>query len=186
MVFIEQCENPKSITILIRGGTKRLVDEAERSIKDALNVIKDVVIEGRVVAGGGAPEMEVALGLRDYAKTLAGKEQLAVEKFAEALEIVPAQLAENAGLDPIEMTVALRAEHKEGKKWMGINVFDRKVDDMYKLDVIEPVLVKKQVIKSAVEAAAMILKIDDVIAASKIEEKGKEKEGKEESFGEEE
>ena len=186
MVFIEQCENPKSITILIRGGTKRLVDEAERSIKDALNVIKDVVVEGRVVAGGGAPEMEVALGLRDYAKTLAGKEQLAVEKFAEALEIVPAQLAENAGLDPIEIIVALRAEHKEGKKWMGINVFDRKVDDMYKLDVIEPVLVKKQVIKSAVEAAAMILKIDDVIAASKIEEKGKEKEGKEESFGEEE
>ena len=186
MVFIEQCENPKSITILIRGGTKRLVDEAERSIKDALNVIKDVVVEGRVVAGGGAPEMEVSLGLRDYAKTLAGKEQLAVEKFAEALEIVPAQLAENAGLDPIEMIVALRAEHKEGKKWMGINVFDRKVDDMYKLDVVEPVLVKKQVIKSAVEAAAMILKIDDVIAASKIEEKGKEKEGKEESFGEEE
>ena len=186
MVFIEQCENPKSITILIRGGTKRLVDEAERSIKDALNVIKDVVVEGRVVAGGGAPEMEVSLGLRDYARTLAGKEQLAVEKFAEALEIVPAQLAENAGLDPIEMIVALRAEHKEGKKWMGINVFDRKVDDMYKLDVVEPVLVKKQVIKSAVEAAAMILKIDDVIAASKIEEKGKEKEGKEESFGEEE
>ena len=183
MVFIEQCENPKSITILIRGGTKRLVDEAERSIKDALNVIKDVVIEGRVVAGGGAPEMEVALGLRDYAKTLAGKEQLAVEKFAEALEIVPAQLAENAGLDPIEIIVALRAEHKEGKKWMGINVFDRKVDDMYKLDVVEPVLVKKQVIKSAVEAAAMILKIDDVIAASKIEEKEKGKEG---SFGEEE
>ena len=186
MVFIEQCENPKSITILIRGGTKRLVDEAERSIKDALNVIKDVVVEGRVVAGGGAPEMEVSLGLRDYARTLAGKEQLAVEKFAEALEIVPAQLAENAGLDPIEMIVALRAEHKEGKKWMGINVFDRKVDDMYKLDVVEPVLVKKQVIKSAVEAAAMILKIDDVIAASKIEEKGKEKEGKEGSFGEEE
>ncbi|MCD6126726.1 MAG: TCP-1/cpn60 chaperonin family protein [Thaumarchaeota archaeon] len=186
MVFIEQCENPKSITILIRGGTKRLVDEAERSIKDALNVIKDVVVEGRVVAGGGAPEMEVALGLRDYAKTLAGKEQLAVEKFAEALEIVPAQLAENAGLDPIEIIVALRAEHKEGKKWMGINVFDRKVDDMYKLDVVEPVLVKKQVIKSAVEAAAMILKIDDVIAASKIEEKEKEKEGKEGSFGEEE
>ena len=183
MVFIEQCENPKSITILIRGGTKRLVDEAERSIKDALNVIKDVVVEGRVVAGGGAPEMEVALGLRDYAKTLAGKEQLAVEKFAEALEIVPAQLAENAGLDPIEIIVALRAEHKEGKKWMGINVFDRKVDDMYKLDVVEPVLVKKQVIKSAVEAAAMILKIDDVIAASKIEEKEKGKEG---SFGEEE
>ena len=186
MVFIEQCENPKSITILIRGGTKRLVDEAERSIKDALNVIKDVVVEGRVVAGGGAPEMEVSLGLRDYARTLAGKEQLAVEKFAEALDIVPAQLAENAGLDPIEITVALRAEHKEGKKWMGINVFDRKVYDMYKLDVVEPVLVKKQVIKSAVEAAAMILKIDDVIAASKIEEKGKEKEGKEESFGEEE
>lgn len=187
MVFVEGCENPKSITILIRGGTKRIVDEAERSIKDALNVVKDVVVEGKIVAGGGAPETEVALGLRDYAKTLAGKEQLAVEKFAEAMEIVPIQLAENAGMDPIEIVVNLRARHKEGEKWAGVNVFAGKIDDMWKLEVLEPVLVKKQVIKSAVEAASMILKIDDIIAASKLEEKkpGKEREEKEESeFGE--
>lgn len=182
MVFIEGCENPKAITILIRGGTKRLVDEAERSIKDALNVVKDVLVEPKIVAGGGAPEMEVSLALRDYAKTLPGKEQLAVEKFAEAVEIVPAQLAENAGLDPIEALVNLRAKHKEGQRWAGINVFEGKIDDMYKLNVLEPVLVKKQAIKSAVEAAAMILRIDDIIAASRLEEKkgGKGKEEKEE------
>ncbi|RLG05250.1 MAG: thermosome subunit [Thaumarchaeota archaeon] len=182
MVFIEGCENPKSITILIRGGTKRLVDEAERSIKDALNVIKDVIVENKIVAGGGASEVEVALALRDYSKTLPGKEQLAVEKFAEAVEIIPAQLAENAGLDPIEAVVTLRAKHKEGQKWAGVNVLEGKLDDMYKLNVLEPVLVKKQSIKSAVEAAAMILKIDDVIAASRLEEK----KGKEEKIGEEE
>ncbi len=182
MVFIEGCENPKAITILIRGGTKRLVDEAERSIKDALNVVRDVLVEPKIVAGGGAPEMEVSLALRDYAKTLPGKEQLAVEKFAEAVEIVPAQLAENAGLDPIEALVNLRAKHKEEQKWVGVNVFDGKIDDMYKLDVLEPVLVKKQAIKSAVEAAAMILKIDDIIAASRLEERkgGKGKEEREE------
>ena len=182
MVFIEGCENPKSITILIRGGTKRLVDEAERSMKDALNVIKDVIVESKIVAGGGACEVEVALALRDYSKTLPGKEQLAVEKFAEAVEIIPAQLAENAGLDPIEAVVTLRAKHKEGQKWAGVNVLEGKLDDMYKLNVLEPVLVKKQSIKSAVEAAAMILKIDDVIAASRLEEK----KGKEEKTGEEE
>jgi len=182
MVFIEGCENPKAITILIRGGTKRLVDEAERSIKDALNVVKDVIVEPKIVAGGGAPEIEVSLALRDHAKTLPGKEQLAVEKFAEAVEIVPAQLAENAGLDPIEALVNLRAKHKEGQRWAGINVFEGKIDDMYKLNVLEPVLVKKQAIKSAVEAAAMILRIDDIIAASRLEEKkgGKGKEEKEE------
>ncbi|MEM1711645.1 MAG: thermosome subunit beta [Nitrososphaerota archaeon] len=182
MVFIEGCENPKAITILIRGGTKRLVDEAERSIKDALNVVKDVLVEPKIVAGGGAPEIEISLALRDYAKTLPGKEQLAVEKFAEAVEIVPAQLAENAGLDPLEALVNLRAKHKEGQRWAGINVFEGKIDDMYKLNVLEPVLVKKQAIKSAVEAAAMILRIDDIIAASRLEEKkgGKGKEEKEE------
>ncbi len=185
MVFIEGCENPKSITILIRGGTKRLVDEAERSLKDALNVIKDVILEPKIVAGGGAPEIEVSLAIRDYAKTLPGKEQLAVEKFADALEVIPAQLAENAGLDPIEAVVSLRARHKEGKKWTGINVMEGKIDDMYKLNVIEPVLVKKQSIKSAVEAAAMILKIDDIIAASRLEEKSKEKKSEEETSLEE-
>jgi thermosome len=182
MVFVEGCENPKAITILIRGGTKRLVDEAERSIKDALNVVKDVLVEPKIVAGGGAPEIEVSLALRDYAKTLPGKEQLAVEKFAEAVEIVPAQLAENAGLDPIEALVSLRAKHKEGQRWTGVNVFEGKSDDMYKLNVLEPVLVKKQAIKSAIEAAAMILRIDDIIAASRLEERkgGKGKEEREE------
>ena len=186
MVFIEKCENPKSITILVRGGTKRLVDEAERSLKDALNVVKDVVVENKIVAGGGAPEVEVALGLRDFAKSLAGKEQLAVEKFAEALEVIPMQLAENAGLDPIEIIVSLRARHKKGEKWAGINVFEGKIDDMYKLEVLEPLLVKKQAIKAAVEAAAMILKIDDIIAASRLEEKKKGKEEGQEEYSFEE
>ncbi|MCD6341948.1 MAG: thermosome subunit, partial [Thaumarchaeota archaeon] len=187
MVFIEKCENPKSITILVRGGTKRLVDEAERSLKDALSVVKDVILESKIVAGGGAPEVEVALGLRDYSKSLAGKEQLAVEKFAEALEVIPMQLAENAGLDPIEVIVSLRAKHKNGEKWAGVNVMEGKIGDMYKLEVLEPLLVKKQAIKAAVEAAAMILKIDDIIAASRLEgKKEKEKEfGAEESSFEE-
>jgi len=186
MVFIEKCENPKSITILVRGGTKRLVDEAERSLKDALNVVKDVVVESKIVAGGGAPEVEVALGLRDYAKSLAGKEQLAVEKFAEALEVIPMQLAENAGLDPIEIIVSLRARHKKGEKWAGVNVFEGKLDDMYKLEVVEPLLVKKQAIKAAVEAAAMILKIDDIVAASRLEEKKKGREEGQEEYSFEE
>jgi len=179
MVFIEGCENPKSITILIRGGTQRIVDEAERSLKDAINVVKDVIVEGKVVAGGGAPEIEVAMRLRDYANTLAGKEQLAVNKFAEALEIVPSQLSENAGMDPIETIVNLTSEHKKGNKWAGVDVFNAKIADMFKRDVIEPLLVKKQTIKSAVEAASMILKIDDIIAASRLEEKTP-KTGKEE------
>lgn len=180
MVFVEECENPKSITILIRGGTKRIVDEAERSLKDAINVVKDVIIEGRIVAGGGSPEAEIALRLRDFAKSLSGKEQLAVEKFAEALEIVPMQLSENAGMDPIETLLTINAKHKDGQKWIGVDVLNGKISDMYKIDVIEPTLVKKQVIKSSVEAASMILKIDDVIAASKIETKGPEKGPKEE------
>ncbi len=190
MVFIEGCENPKAISILIRGGTQRIVDEAERSLKDAINVVKDVIVEGKVVAGGGAPEVELAMKLRDYANTLAGKEQLAVNKFAEALEIVPSQLAENAGMDPIETIVNLTSEHKKGIKWAGVDVFNAKIADMFKQNVIEPLLVKKQTIKSAVEAASMILKIDDIIAASRLEEKtpktgkeeGKVGEGEEGSF----
>ena len=185
MVFIEGCENPKSLTILIRGGTQRIVDEAERSIKDAINVVKDVIVEGKIVAGGGAPELETALKLRDFAKSLPGKEQLAVEKFAEALEIIPAQLAENAGMDPIETIVTLSAKHKEGKTWYGVNVVEGKLDDMMSLNVLDPLLVKKQTIKSAMEAASMILKIDDIIAASKLEEKGGGKK-KEEETGESE
>ncbi|MCS7143280.1 MAG: TCP-1/cpn60 chaperonin family protein [Aigarchaeota archaeon] len=178
MVFIEGCENPKAVTILIRGGSQRVIDEAERSIKDAINVVKDVLLEPKVVAGGGAPEIEVALALRDYAKSLPGKEQLAVEKFAEALEIVPAQLAENAGLDSIDTLVTLRAKHKDGHKWYGVDVLNTRYANMYEQNVLDPIIVKKQTIKSATEAATMILKIDDIIAASKLSEKKPEKPAK--------
>jgi thermosome len=180
MVFIEGCKNPKSVSILIHGGTQRIVDEAERSFKDAINVVKDILVEPKIVAGGGAPEVELALRLRDYAKSLPGKEQLAVEKFADALERIPMQLAENAGLDPIESIVSLRAAHKDGKKWEGVDVLGYSLGDMWGENVFEPVVVKKQVIKSAVEAACMILKIDDIIAASKLSEKESKKEKKEE------
>jgi len=180
MVFIEGCKNPKSVSILIHGGTQRIVDEAERSFKDAINVVKDILLEPKIVAGGGAPEVELALRLRDYAKSLPGKEQLAVEKFADALERIPMQLAENAGLDPIESIVSLRAAHEDGKKWEGVNVLGYSLGDMWAENVFEPVVVKKQVIKSAVEAACMILKIDDIIAASKLSEKESKKEKKEE------
>ncbi|MEM0383823.1 MAG: thermosome subunit beta [Candidatus Caldarchaeum sp.] len=182
MVFVEGCDNPRSLTILIRGGTQRIVDEAERSLKDAINVVKDVIVEGKVIAGGGAGEIETALRLRDYAKTLPGKEQLAVNKFAEALEAIPSQLAESSGMDPIEAIVSLTSKHKEGGLTYGINVFKGEIADMQKLEVIDPLLVKKQTIKSAVEAAAMVLKIDDIIAASRLEtpSPGKKGEGKEE------
>jgi thermosome len=185
MVFVEGCENPRAVTILVRGGTQRIVDEAERSIKDAINVVKDILMEPKIVAGGGAIETELALRLRDYARTLPGKEQLAVEKFAEALEIVPTQLAENAGLDPVESIVTLRSKHKEGERWYGVDVLNNRLHDMMSLNVIDPVAVKKQVIKSAVEAASLVLKIDDIIAASKLSEKEGKKEGKKEEEEEE-
>ncbi|MEM0349766.1 MAG: thermosome subunit beta [Candidatus Caldarchaeum sp.] len=183
MVFIEGCENPRSLTILIRGGTQRIVDEAERSLKDAINVVKDVIVEGKVIAGGGAAELETALRLRDYAKSLPGKEQLAVNKFAEALEAIPSQLAESCGMDPIEAIVNLTSKHKEGNINYGINVFKSELADMKQLEVIDPLLVKKQTIKSAVEAAAMILKIDDIIAASRLETPGAGKKGEKEEGG---
>ena len=168
MTFIEGCKNPKSVAILIRGGTERIVDEAERSIHDALSVIRDVVQEPKALAGGGAPELEMSRALRDYAESLPGREQLAVQKFADAIETVPTTLGENAGLDPIDILSELRARHDKGETWAGVDVFDGKVRDMKKLEVYEPLAVKKQVIKSATEAATMILKIDDVIAAGKM------------------
>jgi thermosome len=186
MVFVEGCENPRAVTILVRGGTQRIVDEAERSLKDAINVVKDILMEPKIVAGGGAIETELALRLRDYARTLPGKEQLAVEKFAEALEIVPIQLAENAGLDPVESIVTLRSKHKEGERWYGVDVLNNRLHDMMSLNVIDPVAVKRQVIKSAVEAASLVLKIDDIIAASKLSEKESKKEGKKKEEEEEE
>ena len=168
MTFIEGCKNPHSVAILIRGGTERIVDEAERSIHDALCVARDVVEEPKILAGGGAPELEMANVLRDYAQTLPGKEQLAVMGYAEALESIPVTLAENAGLDPIDILSELRVRHEKGKRWAGVDVHEGKVNDMNRARVFEPLAVKKQIIKSATEAATMILKIDDVIAAGKM------------------
>jgi thermosome len=168
MTFIEGCKNPRSVAILIRGGTERIVDEAERSIHDALCVVRDVVQEPKIVAGGGAPELEVARVLREYADTLLGREALAVQQYAEALEAVPTTLSDNAGLDPIDIISELRARHEKGEVWAGVDVHEGKVKDMEKLEVYEPLAVKKQVIKSATEAATMILKIDDIIAVGKM------------------
>ncbi len=168
MTFIEGCKHPKAVTILIRGATQRIVDEAERSIHDALCVVRDVVQEPKIVAGGGAPEFEVARMLRKFAETLPGREQLAVRAFAEALEVVPATLAENAGLDPIDILSEMRAKHEKNETWTGIEVLAGKVQDMTKANVFEPLSVKKQIIKSGTEASSMILKIDDVIAAGKM------------------
>ncbi|MFQ6074971.1 MAG: thermosome subunit beta, partial [Candidatus Bathyarchaeia archaeon] len=168
-VFIEGCENPKAVTILVRGGTEKIVDEAERSIHDALSVVRDAVQKPRVVAGGGAPEMEVAGRLRKWAEGLSGRVQLAALDFAEALEVIPTTLAENAGLDPIDIIVDLRSCHEKGEKWTGVDVFGGEVKDMTELDVYEPLAVKEQIIKSASESASMILRIDDVIAAGKME-----------------
>jgi len=167
MTFIEGSKNPKAVTILVRGGSERLVDEAERAIHDALCVVRDVVLDPRVVGGGGAPEAEVARRLREHAQKLSGKEQLAVIAFGEALETLPTALAENAGLDPIDILVQLRVAHEKGQLWAGVDVNESKVADLKERGILEPLGVKVQVIKSAAEAAGMILKIDDVIAAAK-------------------
>ena len=167
MTFVEGCKHPRAVTILIRGGTERIVDEAERSLHDALCVVRDIVEEPKVLAGGGAPELEIARVLKKYAETLPGREQLAVKSFAEALEAIPATLTENAGLDPIDILSELRSKHENGETWAGIEVISGKVLDTREAGIFEPISVKKQVIKSATEAASMILKIDDVIAAGK-------------------
>lgn len=168
MTYVEGCKNPKSVTILIRGGTQRMTAEAERSIHDALCVVRDLLEEPKIVAGGSAPEMELAGVLKKYAQTLAGREQLAVTIFAEALESIAVTLSENAGLDPVDILSQLRSQHEKGQTWTGINLLQGKVEDMTKLNVYEPLSVKKQIIKSATEAATMILKIDDVIASQKM------------------
>jgi len=168
MTFIEGCKNPLSVAILIRGADKRFLDEAERSVHDALCVVRDVVQVPTIVAGGGAPEMEIARALRGYAETLPGREQLAVRSFGETMEIVPLTLGENAGLDPVDLLLELRARHEKGEKWAGVDVFAGKIKDMKELEVYEPLAVKKQTIKSAAEAATMILRVDDVIASGKM------------------
>jgi len=166
-VFVEGCKHPKAVTILIRGGSQRVVDEAERSIHDALMVTKDVCEKPMIVAGGGSPESYTAGKLRDWSSSLSGREQLAAEKFAESLEVIPLLLAENAGMDPIDTLTELRSKQTKGSKWSGIDARAGKVTDMSKLDIVEPLAVKEQIVKSAVEVASMILRIDDVIASSK-------------------
>ncbi|MEM3085707.1 MAG: thermosome subunit alpha [Halobacteria archaeon] len=165
MVFIEKCKNPKAVSILLRGGTEHVVDENERSLHDALRVVGVMVEDQKMVAGGGSPEVELALRLREHAATVGGREQLAIEAFADAMEAIPRTLAENAGLDPIDTLVDLRSQHEKGVKTAGLDVFAGKPVDMLKQGVVEPLRVKRQAISSAAEAAIMILRIDDVIAA---------------------
>ncbi len=166
-VFIEGCKNPKAVTILVRGGSQRVVDEADRSLHDALMVMKDVLEKPFIVAGGGAPEAYIATHIRNWSSSLEGREQLAVIKFAEALETIPISLATNAGMDPIDTMAELRAKQNKGMKWTGVNVRSTTVSDMFKQNILEPVVIKEQIIKSATEAACMLLRIDDVIASSK-------------------
>ncbi|RLG84934.1 MAG: thermosome subunit, partial [Thermoprotei archaeon] len=179
MVFIEGCKNPKAATILLRGANDMLLDEVERSLNDALHAVRNALREPKVVAGGGAIEIELAMRLRKFAESIGGKEQLAVQAFADALEEIPAILASTTGMDVLETLMELRKLHAEGKVNAGIDVLNSKViDDMTKINVVDPTVVKKQIIKSATEAATAILKIDDIIAASikKEEKKGKRRE----------
>lgn len=166
-VFVEGCKNRKAITLLVRGATQRVTDEAERSIHDALMVVKDVIENPLVVVGGGAVEAELAYQLKEFSNTLSGREQLAVQKYSDALETIPLTLATNSGMDPIDTQVELRAKHGQGKTWFGVNCLQTKTGDMEAEEIFEPCSVKKQIIKSATEASSMILRIDNVIAAGK-------------------
>ena len=165
-VFIEGCKHPQSVTMLIRGGTQRVIDEADRSIHDSLMVVKDVIEKPAIVAGGGAPEAFAASLLKEWAENFDGREQLAIKKYAEALETIPLTIAENAGMDPIDTMANLRAKQNQGMKGTGIDAKNMKIADMMAINVVEPIIVKEQIIKSATEAACMILRIDDVIAIS--------------------
>ena len=166
-VFVEGCKHPKSVTLLLRAGSQRVVDEVERSVHDSLMVVKDVMELPSIVAGGGSPETFAATKIRSWAKSLEGREQLAAEKFAEALESIPLALAENAGMDPIDTLTNLRSKQIKGEKWTGIDVMKAKVGNMKSSDIIEPLAVKQQIVSAASEAACMILRIDDVIATAK-------------------
>ena len=165
-VFIEGCRNPLSVTLLIRGGSQRVVDEVDRSIHDALMVVKDVIEKPSIVGGGGAPEAFLASHLNEWADSFDGREQLAIKKFAEALEVIPLTIAENAGMDPIDTMITLRSKQSQGQKWTGIDARNTKIADMYSQDIVEPLVVKEQIIISATETACMILRIDDVISIS--------------------
>ena len=176
-VFIEGCPNARSVSILARGGNERVVDEVERSLRDALSVVRDAILKPAIVAGGGAPEAEIAKEIRAWASTLSGREQLAAMAFADAIGAIPLTLAENAGLDTIDIDVNLKAAHNQGKTWHGVDVFNGEIADMMEQKVLEPVLVKEQMVKAATEVASMILRIDDVIAASKLKEEKTPKPG---------
>jgi thermosome len=167
MIFITGCKNPDTYSILLRGGTEHVVTSLNRAVHDALRVVGVTIEDGKLVAGGGSPEMELSLKLREYASTLSGREQLAVTRFASAMEIIPKTLAENAGLDAIDMLAALRTQHENGNKFVGLDVYEGKTVNMLERGVIEPLRVKTQAITSATEAASMILRIDDVISSAK-------------------
>lgn len=166
MLFITGCKNPKAVTIFVRGGTQQIIDEAERAVADAIGSVSSAIKAGKIVTGAGACEMSIAMKLRNYAKEIGGREQLAIESFANALESIPKTLAETAGINPLDVLVALRNKHKQGHSEFGVNVFEGKIDDMYKQKVIEPVTIKSQAISSASEVAQMVLRIDDVIAGA--------------------
>ncbi len=166
MTFVQECTNPKAVTILVRGGTEHVVDEVKRALDDAIGVLAASIRYGKIVAGAGAIEIELSRKLKAFAQSLSGREQLAINAFAEAIEVVPRTLAENGGLDPIDMLTELKAAHDKGQKWAGVDVFEGKVVDAWKNGVIEPLKVKTQAVQSAAEVAIMILRIDDVIAGA--------------------
>jgi len=165
MTFVTDCKNPKAVSLLIRGGTEHVIDELERALHDALSVIKAALEDGKMTVGGGASAIAIAMGLRDYAGTIGGREQMAIEAFANSIEVVPKTLAENAGLDPIDMMLEIRREHKKGNKYTGVDVLNGKAGNMLKNKVLEPLKVSLHEIEAASEAATMILRIDDVIAS---------------------
>ncbi|MCC7575739.1 MAG: TCP-1/cpn60 chaperonin family protein [Methanomethylovorans sp.] len=167
MTFVTGCDNPKAVSILLRGGTEHVIDNIERALHDALRVVGVAIEDEKLVAGGGSPEVELALRLYEYAATLSGREQLAVKAFSEALEIIPRTLAENAGLDPIDKLMELRAHHEKGSKTAGLNVYTGDIIDMWQAGVVEPLRVKTQAINAAAESAVMILRIDDIIASTR-------------------
>jgi thermosome len=175
LTFVTGCKGAKAVTILVRGGSQHVIDEVERNLQDSIGVVATALKHGKVLAGGGAPEVEVALGLRKYAATVGGREQLAIEAFADAVEIIPRTLAENAGLDAINVLVDLRSAHEKGQKYASIDLDTGKVVDGWKANVLEPLRVKTQALQSATEVATMILRIDDIIAAKEFTPpKGKE------------
>lgn len=167
MVYVRECKHPKALTILVRGGTEHVIAEIKRALEDSIGVVANAITSGKVVAGAGAPEMEVARGLRKYATSLSGREQLAVQAFADSLEVIPRTLAENAGIDPIDALTTLKAAHDKKEMWAGINVFTGRKMDAWKQGVVEPLKIKTQAVSSAAEVAMLILRIDDVINAEK-------------------